>query len=191
MRFDKIIGSMPIVRKNMQGLNGVELKPSEYNRLLELGKSDAIQMEYSSINSEKEYSTEKEVEDRVVKPLLEKIGYNDNDYIQQLYLEIGNHNHTLIPDFVLLPQMKGNYKTAFAVVEAKRSITTTKALNDAKSQVRSYAKLLGSNFAAIISQEKVWVYSADDDYSKEIFSCFIYKLSNDTLYKLKKIIGKN
>ena len=190
MRSDKIIGSMPIVRKNMQGVNGVELRPSEYNYLLELGKSDAVQLEYSPVNSDREYSTEKEVEENVVKPLLEKIGYNDNDYIQQLYLEIGNHNHALIPDFVLLPEIKGNCKSAFAVVEAKRSITTTKALNDAKSQVRSYAKLLGTKFSAIVSQEKIWVCSADDDYSKEIFSCCICELSDDTLYKLKKTIGK-
>ncbi|MBR6400759.1 MAG: type I restriction enzyme HsdR N-terminal domain-containing protein [Firmicutes bacterium] len=190
MRLDKIIGTMPIVRKNMQGLNGIELKPSEYNHLLELGNSNAIRLEYSAVNSEKEYSTEKEVEDNVVKPLLEKIGYDKSDYSQQLYLEIGNHNYALIPDFVLFPKIIGNHKTAFAVVEAKRSITTLKSLNAAKSQVRSYAKLLGTKYAAVISQEKIWIYSSNDDYYKEIFSCCISELSNDLLYELRKIIGK-
>ena len=66
MHSDKIIGSMPIVQKNMQGLNGVELKPSEYNHLLELGNSNAIRLEYSAVNSDKEYSTEKEVEDTML-----------------------------------------------------------------------------------------------------------------------------
>ena len=190
MRSDKIIGSMPIVKKNMQGLNGVELKPSEYNHLLELGKCDAMRLEYSSVNSDKEYSTEKEVEDNVIKPLLKKIGYDQTDYVQQLYLEIGNHNHALIPDFVLLPEIKGNNRSAFAVLEAKRSITKSKDLTAAKSQVRSYAKLLGAKYAAVVSQEKVWVFSSVDDYSDELFSCAIMELTKDNLYELKKIIGK-
>lgn len=190
MRSDEIIGSMPIVKKNMQGLNGIELKPSEYNHLLDLGHSDAMRLEYSTVNSDKEYSTEKEVEDNVIKPLLAKIGYDEADYVQQLYLDIGNHNHALIPDFVLLPESKGNNKSAFAVVEAKRSITNSKELNAAKSQVRSYAKLLGTKYAAIVSQEKIWVFSSNDDYSNELFSCAISELTDDSLYELKKIIGK-
>ena len=190
MRSDEIVGSMPIVKKNMQGLNGVELKPSEYNHLLDLGNSDAMRLEYSTVNSDKEYSTEKEVEDNVIKPLLAKIGYYEADYVQQLYLEIGNHNHALIPDFVLLPEIKGNNKSAFAVVEAKRSITNSKELNAAKSQVRSYAKLLGTKYAAVVSQEKIWVFSSNDDYSNELFSCAISELTDDSLYELKKIIGK-
>ncbi len=190
MRSDKIIGSMPIVRKNMQGLNGVELKPSEYNHLLELGGSETIRLEYSAVSSDDEYSTEKEVENKVIKPLIEKLGYNENDYIQQLYLEIGNHNHALIPDFVLLPETKGTHTSAFAVVEAKRSITSAKELDDAKSQVRSYAKLLGTKYAAVISQEKVWVFSSKDDYSQDLFSWAVSGLSDNKLYELKKLIGK-
>ena len=99
-------------------------------------------------------------------------------------------NHALIPDFVLLPESKGNNKFAFAVVEAKRSIINAKELNDPKSQVRSYAKLLGTKYAAVVSQEKVWVFSSNDDYSNELLSCSISDLTDDSLYELKKIIGK-
>lgn len=192
LRKDQILGAMPIVRKNMQGVNGVELRPSEYNRLLDLGHSKAIKLEYTAVSSDKEYSTEKEVEEKVIKPLIEKIGYKATDYVQQLYLEIGNHNHALIPDFVLLPEIKGSNKKAkaFAVIEAKRSITTTKELNDANIQVRSYAKLLGAKYAIIVSQEKVWVYSSNSDYDTEVFSCTISELAGDRLYELRRIIGK-
>ena len=149
-----------------------------------------MRLEYSTVNSDKEYSTEKEVEDNVIKPLLAKIGYDEADYVQQLYLEIGNHNHALIPDFVLLPERKGNNKSAFAVVEAKRSITNSKELDAARSQVRSYAKLLGAKYAAIVSQEQIWVFSSNDDYSNELFSCVFSEFTDDSLYELKKIIGK-
>ncbi len=55
--------------------------------------------------------------------------------------------------------------------EAKRSITNSKEQNAARSQVRSYAKLLGAKYAAIVSQEQIWVFSSN-------------------VYELKKIIGK-
>ena len=118
LRDDKITGKMPIVKKNMQGINGIELKPSEYNRILQMGRSKAPKLE-SFAASEGEYSTEKEVEEHIIKPLLKQLGYSDRDYVQQLYLEIGNHNHALIPDLscshrssdsakVLLPLLKPN-----------------------------------------------------------------------------------
>ena len=187
---DEITKDMSIVRKNMQGINGVELKPSEYNHIVDIGKSKALKLNYVDVRFDNEFSTEKEVEDRIIKPLLSKLGFSDKDYIQQLYIEFGNHNHAMIPDFVLLPKSYGNYKSAFAVVEAKRSIVSEQQLDAAKSQVRSYAKILGAEFAVVISQEKIWVYSYNDDYIKIIFSESVTDLSGDVLYKLKKVLGK-
>ena len=47
----------------------------------------------------------------VIKPLLEKLGYSDNDYCQQLQIKVGNNSFKLIPDFVILPnQSKGLLK---------------------------------------------------------------------------------
>ena len=122
LRNDKTTGAMPIVRKNMQGINGIELKPSEYNRILQMERSKELKLEYASVSEKGEYSTEKEVEEYIIKPLLKQLGYDETDYTQQLYLEIANHNYALIPDFVLLPVRQGNYQTAFAVVEAKLSL---------------------------------------------------------------------
>ena len=188
LRTDKITGAMPIVRKNMQGINGVELKPSEYNRILQMGRSKAQKLVYVSVNAKGEYSTEKEVEEYIIKPLLKQIGYSEQDYVQQLYLEIGNHNHALIPDFVLLPEKHNGYQSAFAIIEAKRSITRQKELDEALSQVRSYAKLLGTKYAAIISQEKVWIYSTEDDFSSTIL-CVPANMTDDELFSLRKILG--
>lgn len=188
LRTDNITGAMPIVRKNMQGINGVELKPSEYNRILQMGRSKAQKLVYVSVNAKGEYSTEKEVEEYIIKPLLKQLGYSEQDYVQQLYLEIGNHNHALIPDFVLLPEKHNGYQSAFAIVEAKRSITRQKELDEALSQVRSYAKLLGTKYAAIISQEKVWIYSTEDDFSATIL-CVPANMTDDELYSLQKILG--
>ena len=96
----------------------------------------------------------------------------------------------MIPDFVLLPEKKGTHKVAFAVVEAKRSITSYQQLQDALSQVRSYAKLLSAKFSVIISQEKVWIFSESDDYEKTVLEICSTSMTDDHLYVLRKIIGR-
>ena len=57
LRQDSILSAMTIVRKNMQGVNGVELKPSEFNHLMELGNNSEIRLEYVSTTKESECST--------------------------------------------------------------------------------------------------------------------------------------
>ena len=146
-----------------------------------------INLEYVSVNAKGKYSTKKEIEEYIIKPLLKQLGYSEQDYVQ-LYLEIGNHNHALIPDFVLLPEKHNGHQSAFAIIEAKRSITNQQELDAALSQVRSYAKLLGAKYAAIISQEKVWVYSAEDDYSAVLF-CVPASMTDDEMFSLRKILG--
>ena len=191
IKSDKILGMMPIVSKNMQGINGVELKPSEYNHIVEISKANAVKLEYTADISDHEYATEKEVEDSIIKPLLKKLCYNNDDYTQQLRLKVGNHNSLLIPDFVLLPFQKGSYASAYAVIEAKRSITKDDELQEALSQARSYARQLGAKYSAVISQEKVWVTAEKDVYNDIIFDSTWMKLQDaDEFMKLRGILEK-
>lgn len=127
---------------------------------------------------------------RPLKPLLKHIGYTETDYIQQLYIEIGNHNHALIPDFVLLPKKKQNGYTAYAVVEAKLSITKEKELSEAKKQARSYAKLLSAKKISVISKEKIWIFSDKDDFEKCLFEHKIHDLTDDDIYKIRNELTK-
>lgn len=191
IKADPVLGEMPIVKGNMQGINGVELMPSEYNHIVDITGCKAPKLEYSAVGSEGEYPNEKAVEENVIKPFLKSIGYGEKDYVQQLYVEIGNHNNTLIPDFVLLPDDRGAYKRAFGIIEAKRSITKDKELKEALSQTRSYALLLRVKYAALASQEGIWILSDKDEYANIIKH---YKWSetkdDDVLYELKKMLGK-
>ena len=191
MRKDKILSDMWIVRKNMQGLNGVELKPSEFNRILDLAKADVPRLKYDIPDNDSEFNRERDVENKLVKPLLERLDYSDSDYIQQLYIEIGNHNHALIPDFVLLPSKSHGRQIAFAVLEAKLSITNQKQLEETITQARSYAKLLGAKYQMIASKEKLWLFSDKDDFAKDIFSADWFDLHDpDKFSQLYKLIGK-
>ena len=67
-----------------------------------------------------------------------------------------------------------------------------KQLEETKTQVRSYAKLLGVRYAVIASKEKVWVMSAKDDYSDAVFEATWDELANtDIFYSLNRLIGGN
>lgn len=187
---DKVLGKMPIVLKNLQGINGVELKPSQYNHIVELTKAPVPLLECVMEEGGGTYENEKAVEDHLIKKMLSKLGYSENEYKRQLYIEIGNHNHALIPDFVLLPVVSKGHYSGFAIIEAKRSITTNKQLEDAKSQARSYAKMVGAKYSSVASQEGIWVTSSRDDYEKDVYSATWEKLKEeDEFYKLQQLIG--
>lgn len=187
---DPILGKMKIVASNMQGINGVELRPSEYNYIVDLTSADAPKLEYVSQESDGIFENEKAVEEKLIKPLIKRLGYSEEEYVQQMYIEIGNHNHALIPDFVLHPKSSQGHYSGFAIIEAKRSIPTEKQLTEVKSQARSYAKLLGTKYSVIAAQEKVWVMEEKDDYSKCIFEENWDALSDaDVFYELEKLIG--
>ena len=179
---DSVFKDVPIVRKNMQGINGVELLPSQYNHLMDIAGADVPRLEFIVSESGQE----------LISPLLKKLGYNENEYTKQLYIEIGNHNHAMIPDFVLLPKHSKGHYSAFALIEAKIKISSQKQLEETKTQARSYAVQLKSKYAAIADKNKIWVLSSDDDYSEEIFSASWDELNDpDVFSKLLKLIGVN
>lgn len=191
MRKDEVFKKLAIVRKNMQGINGVELLPSVYNYLIDHLQIDVPKLEYVIGVDEREYVCEKDVENKLIKPLLARVGYTQEDYKQQLYMEVGNHNTALIPDFVLMPEKYKRHVTGFAVIEAKRSITTEKMLEEVLVQARSYARMLNATYCVVASQEKLWVSQKKDDYMNIVFETSWEALKdNDQLYKFEKMIGK-
>ena len=176
----------------MQGINGVELLPSEYNRLMDISQADIFRFEREDSNQGVVIKREKDVENKLIKPLLERLGYSEDDYTQQLYIEIGNHNHALIPDFVLLPNKSLGHTSAFAIIEAKKTIPNEKFLEETKTQARSYANLLKAKYSVIASQEKVWIFSSKDDYVKTIFVASWHELNDpNTFFRIEKQIGRH
>ena len=141
--------------------------------------------------NEGQFENEKDVEEKLVKPLLTKLGFDEKDYVQQMYVEIGNHNYALIPDFVIKPISTNGHYSGYTTIEAKRSITSEKQLKQVKVQARSYAKMLGAKFSVIASMEKVWITGYEDDYESCVFEETWESLSDtDIFYKLEKLIGK-
>ena len=191
LRSDRIFKELPIVRKNMQGINGVELYPSAYNHLVKVSKAKVPMLEYNETKTDGEFINEKAVETKLIKPLIMKLGYEESDYKQQMYVELGNHNKALIPDFVLLPNERRGFSSGFAVIEAKRSIKSEKELQEAMVQARSYAKILTAKYCVVASMEKIWVSQRNDGYDQLAFESSWVELNNaDVFYKLHKILGR-
>lgn len=192
LRNDAVFQKLPIVRKNMQGINGVEILPSVYNHLLDLAKCKLQRIEHRQENADEHYAREKDVEQKLIKPFLLRLGYREADYQQQLYLEIGNHNFALIPDFVIHPRITSDHHSAYILLEAKLSIASEKALKAAKKQARSYAKQLGTEFCIIAAKEGIWVSQACDDYTADIFTASWKELYDaDTFSAACKLIGNH
>ncbi|SNU04631.1 hypothetical protein SAMN06297422_101173 [Lachnospiraceae bacterium] len=189
---DRVLSKMPIVHKNMQGLNGVELKPSEYNHIVDKTKAKVTKLEYEEISSDNKYVNERDVEDRLIKPFLNNIGYGESDYEQQIRVPIGNHNNTLIPDFVIAHKTYGGSHVAFTVIEAKKSIKNNKELAAALDQVGSYALLLSAKYAVIASQEGIWITTSNSRYKEFILNYSWQELEDDDkMYEVRKMLGKN
>ncbi len=187
---DAVFKQLPIVRKNMQGINGVEIYPSVYNHLLDMAECDLPRLEYITDDTDDDFVREKDVENKLIKPFLEKLGYTENEYQQQLYIEIGNHNHALIPDFAIHPVVTSGHQSADFLIEAKFSIPSTKLLEEAKAQARGYAKLLNTKYSVVAAKEGIWISRASDDYSKDVFSFSWAELKDeDKFFKVFKLIG--
>lgn len=191
LKSDKITSKMPIVRKNMQGINGVELSPTQYNHIVDLSKSSVPKISYILDSNTPKITCEKDVENKLIGNLLRKLGYLENDYTKQLQIRLGNNNIKLIPDFVLIPNTSKGHYSAFAIIEAKLKITNEKSFIDAKIQARSYAKQLSVKYSIIASKDKIWISCPEDDFEKDIFSSSWSELNNPDIFsQLYKLIGK-
>ena len=121
---------------------------------------------------------------------MEKLGYSEDEYIQQLPIEVGNHNHKQIPDFVIHPKVSTGHQSADFLLEAKLSIPSIKSLEEAKTQARGYAKLLNAKYSVVAAKEGIWISQIEDDYSKDILSFSWAELKKeDDFFKVYKLIG--
>ena len=191
MKSDKIVGKLPIVNKNMQGVNGTEIKPSIYNYMIDKAHSKIIKISCYEANSSIKIQNEHDVEIQLIEPLLEKLGWSKSEYVPQMNIRLGSGADRIVPDYVILPEQIPYHETALYVIEAKQSITSEKKLDAAKGQARSYARQLQSKNAVIASQEAIWVTSEDDDFNDIVFHCTWEEMNDPDIFaQLSRLIGK-
>lgn len=190
---------LPIVRKNLQGVNGVELSTQDYNKLLLWLKSKGCDIDALPKVLEvtdyiaPETKIEKDVEDKILIPFLEKIGYSKDDYVRQLLQKVGLHDKA-IPDFVFFPQEREKHvHVAPFLIEAKYDFKSTRQRQENYAQALSYASALQSPLFGLCDKERLIIYkTANADFKSPTFENHwaVINTNPDVFQQIKKLISK-
>lgn len=168
MREDPYLSQIPIVRKNLQGVNGVELSPKDYAEiarfLKERGNNPNVLPKLFEINTINvgEIAIEKDVEEKILIPILKQLGYTENNWTRQLSQKAGR-GLKAIPDFVFFPEGEKHFASSPFVIEAKYDMSSMTERINAFSQCLSYARMLRSKLMAICDKERLIIYKVDED----------------------------
>lgn len=202
LKEDEYMKNVSIVRKNLQGINGWELTIEDYNRLLFMFKQKGFDtsclpaIERPELNLDVELKVEKDVEEKLLIPLLEKLGYESNsDWSRQVVVKLGR-KEKYIPDFVFFPkELSSSQVSAPFVIEAKYDMYNSSELRKAFDQGVSYARPLGSTFMGICDKKSLRIYKQSSQglfsTSDIVFDDYWSSLQKPEVFnKLQKLIGK-
>lgn len=185
-----------IVKAHMQGISGTPCTKEEYIAIHDILKkknfdtSKLPDLEYTGLESDVELNNEKDVEEKLLEPLLNKLGFTEKDWIRQMPLRMGR-GERVYPDYVLHPKDKKNEESGFFLWEAKFSIKNRRELLDAFWQSKSYAMRLNTEGLGIISKEGIWVSLKKDQFISEhiIHYSWIEINKSDNFNKLRVIFN--
>ena len=135
--------------------------------------------------SSRVFASEKEVEIRFVIPLLDRLGFSEDDRSDGYPVEqvVGVKKSRTEADFVLFDGHNRTKDNALLVVEAK---TAGKNLADHISQARSYAMFLGTPYYLVTNGDdiRVFLYRSPIESDVEVFKAKRHDLAQtfSTLY---------
>lgn len=201
LKNDEYMSQIPIVRKNLQGINGVELTALDYSELLRLieqkgGDISALPKLYEAEDVDfGEIKLEKDVEEKILIPMLRKLGYGEADWTRQLSRKTGRGTRA-IPDFVFFAKGNKHFETAPFVIEAKLDMSLMRNRINDFEQALSYASMLHSSLMGLCDKERLIIYRVDStgsaDRNAPIFEehwASIYK-DDKVGAKLNQLIGR-
>jgi hypothetical protein len=204
LKNDSYTVNMPIVKKNLQGINGVELTIQDYNELLRIIKSkggnieNLPKLESPNLQIREDVKLEKDVEEKLLIPLLTKLGYSNvdgKDWKRQVVVKLGR-KEKYIPDFVFFPKSESHYQVeAPFLIEAKYDMKNNNERKSAFSQACSYAHPLASKLFGICDKNFIRIYKSKTGFFTEndiIFDEYWNNIQKPEKFnELKKIIGRD
>ncbi len=201
LRGDAYMSQVPIIKRRLQGINGIELTAKDYSELMRMIKErggnpslypqlfDGSDVDFGEI------SVEKDVEEKILIPMLQKLGYTPDDWTRQLSLKAGR-TEKAIPDFVFFPRGEKHFESAPMVIEAKLDMASIREQTKTFNQGLSYARMLRSSIMGICDKERLVLYRIDKNGAADRNNPF-YENHWGALYpdevegaKLKQIIGR-
>ncbi|MDO5686389.1 MAG: hypothetical protein Q4G42_03225 [Neisseria sp.] len=187
-----------LVKANMQGVGGRECSSAEYDALLAMLEAKGFDISGLPRLMRPEWvlsdtlKNERDVERYMLEPLLERLGFSDEDWVRQMSVRMGRGERNY-PDYALLANTKKGQESARFIWEAKYSITNDKQLEDAFLQAKSYALRLSAVGLGLAAQEGFWVsWEADRFELKKIrFFPWSELADIDAFGRLLHLIGRD
>jgi len=200
LKSDPYFSQLPIVRKNLQGVNGVQFSANDYKELQRLLKSKGFdvsvlpQLYSPNFEIAGQLKNEKDIEEKLLIPLLNKLGYLETDWTRQLSQKAGRKEKA-IPDFVFFPKGETHFQNAPMIIEAKFDMSSNIERTKSYNQALSYARLMKSFVFGICDKDRLIIYKEKKGYFdrfKPVFEKHWQSINDAEIFnQLKQIIGKD
>lgn len=200
LKADSYFSQLGITRKNFQGVNGVQFSANDYKELQRLLKEKDFdtsilpQLYRIDLEIEGNLKNEKDVEEKLLIPLLIKLGFKETDWTRQLSQKAGRKEKA-IPDFVFLPTGETHFQNAPLVIEAKFDMSSNIEKIKSYNQALSYARMMKSSIFGICDKDRLIIYKENKghfDRFKPTFERHWQSINDvETFRQLKLIIGKD
>lgn len=198
LKSDNYFSQLPIVRKNFQGVNGSKFSATDYKELQRLLISKRFditilpQLYNPNLELSLDVKNEKDVEEKLLIPLLQKLGYSENDWTRQLSQKAGRKEKA-IPDFVFFPKGDIHFQNSPLLIEAKYDMSSNVERTKSYNQALSYARMMKSPVFSICDKERIIVYKEKNgsfDRFNPIFEKHWQSLNDVEIYsQLLQLIG--
>ncbi len=200
LKADPYFSKLPITRKNFQGVNGIRFSSTDYKELQRLLQEKAFdvsalpQLHKLNLEFDEQLKSEKDVEEKLLIPLLKKLGYSEIDWTRQLSQKAGRKEKA-VPDFVFLPKGEIYFQNAPMVIEAKFDMSSNIEKTKSYNQALSYARLMKSTVFGICDKERLIIFREKKNYFDRFNPVFENHWQNindeEIFWQLKVLIGKD
>ena len=169
LRADSVWKEKGLVKASMQGCAGTPCTKDEYDAFLKMLEAKGFdtshlpKIAYTGLPNDVELNVEKDVEEKLLEPLLKKLGYTEKNWVRQLPVRMGRGERNY-PDYALFPKGTKGEETAQFLWEAKFTISSRRQLQDAFLQAKSYAMRLQSKGFGLVAKEGIWISFEKDSF---------------------------
>jgi hypothetical protein len=192
---DEYFSRHALVRKKFQGVNGWPVTSRDYSELVRMIKAkgfdtDKLPVLYApSISTNLDLEVERDVEIKLIEPLLNSLGFAENEhYVRQPPIHAGR-GHRVFPDYALHYCDKPDEETASVLIEEKYHMKNNQEIETAFLQARSYAMLLDSSVIVLCDKHSLLIYEKKQSFDRDRYTKIYWgELENPDKYNYLKNI---
>ena len=185
-----------LVKASMQGVAGTPCTKGEYDAFLKMLEEKGFdtsvlpRLQYTGLPSDVELNIEKDVEEKLLEPLLKKLGYTEKNWVRQLPVRMGRGERNY-PDYALFPKGAKGEETAKFLWEAKFMIQNKRQLHEAFRQAKFYAMRLQSLGFGLVAKEGIWISLSKDCFLFDKMKSYSWaNLENPDVFNEVKLMVK-